>query len=105
MDHLLLATGYRVDAARYAFLAPTLLQGLRTRDGYPELNVGFESSVPGLHFLGTPAAGTFGPLCRFVVGTRYMARTLTRYITYASGNGRIQPARPTRNGLLAVPHE
>ena len=105
VDHLLLATGYRVDAARYAFLTPTLLQGLRTRDGYPELNVGFESSVPGLHFLGTPAAGTFGPLCRFVVGTRYMARTLTRYITSASGNGRIQPARPRRNGVLAVPHE
>src|SRR5256886_437004 len=103
-DHLLLATGYRVDAARYPFLAPTLLHGLRTRDGYPTLNVGFESSVPGLHFLGTPAAGTFGPLCRFVVGTRYMARTLTRYITHAGGNGRIRPSRPTRNGSLAVRH-
>jgi len=66
VDHLLLATGYRVYAARYAFQAPSLLQALRTRDGYPELDVGFESSVPGLHFLGTPAAGTFGPLCRLV---------------------------------------
>jgi hypothetical protein len=104
VDHLLLATGYRVDAARYAFLAPTLLQALRTHDGYPELGVGFESSVLGLHFLGTPAAGTFGPLCRFVVGTRYMARALTRYITHPSGNGRIGAGRPTANGLLAVRH-
>jgi len=88
VDHLLLATGYRVDATRYAFLAPTLLQALRTRDGYPELDVGFESSVPGLHFLGTPAARSFGPLCRFVVGTRYMARALTRYVTHLDGNGR-----------------
>ena len=104
VDHLLLATGYRVDAARYPFLAPTLLQALRTRDGYPELEVGFESSVPGLHFVGTPAAGTFGPLCRFVVGTRYMARTLTRYITHAGGNGRIRSGPPTANGLLAVRH-
>src|SRR2546423_1029298 len=90
VDHLLLATGYRVDAARYAFLAPTVLQALRTRDGYPELDVGFESSVPGLHFLGTPAAGSFGPLCRFVVGTRYMARTLTRHVTRRHGNGRVR---------------
>ena len=100
VDHLLLATGYRVDAARYEFLAPTVVQALRTRDGYPELDVGFESSVPGLHFLGTPAAGTFGPLCRFVVGTRYMARTLTRYITHAGGNGRI----PSGRRVLAVRH-
>jgi len=85
VDHLLLATGYRVDVARYAFLAPVLRDALRTRDGYPKLAVGFEASVPGLHFLGTPAAGTFGPLCRFVVGTKYMAHELTRHIL--SGNG------------------
>ena len=90
VDHLLLATGYRVDASRYAFLAPTLLQALRTRDGYPDLDVGFESCVPGLHFVGTPAAGSFGPLCRFVVGTRYMARTLTRHLTHLDGNGRVR---------------
>jgi cation diffusion facilitator CzcD-associated flavoprotein CzcO len=88
VDHLLLATGYRVDAARFPFLAPPVQQALRTRDGYPELDVGFESSVPGLHFLGTPAAATFGPLCRFVVGTGYAARALTRYITGPEkGNG------------------
>jgi cation diffusion facilitator CzcD-associated flavoprotein CzcO len=95
VDHLLLATGYRVDVARYQFLAPALRQTLRTRDGYPELDVGFESSVPGLHFMGTPAAKTFGPICRFVAGTRYAARELTRFITRrgvleaANGNGRV----------------
>jgi len=81
VDHLLLATGYRVDVSRYKFLAPELRNALRTREGYPVLKVGFESSVRGLHFLGTPAAGTFGPLCRFVAGTPYMARELTRYVT------------------------
>ena len=93
MDHLLLATGYRVDVTRYPFLAPALRETIRTRDGYPELDVGFESSVPGLHFLGTPAAGTFGPLCRFVVGSKYAARELTRVI--ASRNGH-------RNGHHAI---
>jgi cation diffusion facilitator CzcD-associated flavoprotein CzcO len=85
VDHLLLATGYRVDVARYGFLAPALREALHTRDGYPELAVGFESSVPGLHFLGTPAAGTFGPLCRFVAGTKYMARELTRHVVSRNG--------------------
>jgi len=87
VDHLLLATGYRVDVSRYNFLAPELRDALRTREGYPVLQVGFEASVPGLHFLGTPAAGTFGPLCRFVVGTRYMAHELTRHIVNRNGDG------------------
>ena len=85
VDHLLLATGYRVDVSRYAFLAPAVREALRTREGYPELAVGFESSVPGLHFLGTPAAGTFGPLCRFVAGTKYMSQELTRYVVSRNG--------------------
>ncbi|HYS20501.1 MAG TPA: hypothetical protein VEO73_05375, partial [Gemmatimonadales bacterium] len=87
VDHLLLATGYRVDVARYAFLAPALRDALSTREGFPELGVGFESSVRGLHFLGTPAAGSFGPLCRFVAGTKYMARELTRHVISRNGAG------------------
>jgi cation diffusion facilitator CzcD-associated flavoprotein CzcO len=93
VDHLLLATGYRVDLGRYDFLAPTLRQALRDRDGYPDLDAGFESSVPGLHFVGAPAANTFGPLSRFVVGTRYTARALTRFITSRGGNGHSRPQR------------
>jgi hypothetical protein len=85
VDHLLLATGYRVDVSRYAFLAPALRDALRTREGYPALAAGFESSVPGLHFLGTASAGTFGPLCRFVAGTKYTARELTRHVVSQNG--------------------
>jgi FAD-dependent urate hydroxylase len=80
IDHVLLATGYRVDASRYSFLAPELVQVVRRADGYPKMAAGFESPVPGLHFLGAPAAGTFGPLMRFVSGTPYTAYTLTRCI-------------------------
>ena len=80
VDHVLLATGYRVDVTQYGFLAPDLVQRVRCVEGYPELGTGFESSVPGLHFLGAPAARSFGPLMRFVSGTWYAAPTLTRYI-------------------------
>jgi len=85
VDHLLCGTGYRVDVSRYGFIDPSLRQRLRTREGYPDLSVGFESSIPGLHFLGTPAANSFGPLCRFVAGTPYMSREVTRFITSRNG--------------------
>jgi hypothetical protein len=77
-EHVLLATGYAVDLTRYAFLAPELVARVRTRDGWPELGNGFESSVPGLHFLGAPAGRTFGPVMHFVCGTWACARGLTR---------------------------
>jgi hypothetical protein len=40
-------------------------------DGYPVLDSGFRSSIPGLHFIGARAARTFGPLLYFVAGTEY----------------------------------
>lgn len=80
VDHLLLGTGFRVDVRRYPFLSREIKYAMRVQDGYPELEPGFESSIPGLHFLGTPAARSFGPLCRFVVGTRYAGRSLARRI-------------------------
>ena len=78
-DHVLLGTGYRVDVARYRFLAPDLLRELRTTNGFPELSGKFESSVGGLHFIGAPAAWSFGPMMNFVSGTRFAGDTLQRH--------------------------
>ncbi len=80
VDHVLLGTGFAVDVTRYEFLAPELIRQLRTQDGYPVLEPGLESSVPGLHFLGAPAALSFGPIMRFVVGTWYDAPAVTERI-------------------------
>lgn len=71
VDHLMFGTGYKVDVRRYPFLSETLLPDLKVVDGYPVLRRGFESSVPGLHFLGAPAARSFGPIMRFVSGSWY----------------------------------
>jgi FAD-dependent urate hydroxylase len=79
-DHVLLATGYRVDLARYAFLAPELLSAIERTDGYPTLRAGFESSVPGLHFIGAAGARSFGPFLRFVVGTSFVSPRLARSV-------------------------
>jgi hypothetical protein len=78
VDHLLLGTGYRVDIARYPFLAPALLARVRRVNGYPLLRPGMESSVPGLHFVGAPAAWSFGPIMRFVSGSWYTGRALVQ---------------------------
>jgi len=91
VDHVLMATGYRVNISRYPFLPSSLLKALAIVDGYPRLNHRYESSVEGLHFLGAPAAWSFGPLMRFVAGADFASRALTRGVL-----GRVKSISPHR---------
>ena len=77
VDHIVLGTGFRIDAGSYPFLSERLGSQLNLVAGYPRLGPGLESSVPGLHFTGAPASLSFGPITRFVVGTWYAAPALT----------------------------
>ena len=86
IDHALLATGFRVDVSKYTFLSHALTRQLATVNGFPVLKRGLESSVPGLHFLGKPAAWSFGPLLGFVSGTEFAANELVRYVTHGGLN-------------------
>lgn len=70
-DFIVTGTGYKVDVAKYPFLSPQLVEKIDRVQGFPLLKPGLESSVPGLHFLGAPAAWIFGPLMYFVAGTEY----------------------------------
>lgn len=79
-DHVLLATGYRVDVSRYPFLSESILRQLKTHAGYPVLKSGMESSIPGLHFIGKPAAWSFGPILGFVSGAEFASKELLRSI-------------------------
>lgn len=83
VDHLLLGTGFAVDVTRYPFLPATVVCRVDRVRGYPVLAAGFESSVPGLHFIGAPAAWSFGPVMRFVSGTWYTSRALVRHLVAA----------------------
>ncbi|MEU7581098.1 NAD(P)-binding domain-containing protein [Streptomyces sp. NPDC041068] len=76
-DHVLAATGYRVDVEALDFLSPELQASLSRTGGSPLLDKGFASSVPGLYFTGASAAATFGPLLRFVCGTRFASPRVT----------------------------
>jgi len=79
-DHVVLATGYRIDIAKLGILSPALLDTIKRSGGYPMLSAGFESTAPGLHFAGSSALMSFGPLMRFVWGAGYAARAVTRAV-------------------------
>ena len=72
-DYVILATGYRINVAQCSMWGRGILDGLALADGYPRLDPGLESSVPGLHFVGAMAAYSYGPLMRFVSGTGFAA--------------------------------
>jgi FAD-dependent urate hydroxylase len=78
VDHVIAATGFRVDLNRLSLLSPSLRNDIGEYRGAPILTRNFESSVPGLYFIGSAAAASFGPLMRFTFGARYAARRLTR---------------------------
>ena len=73
-DHIMLGTGYLPDVKRLPMLDKTLIDEIQTYRGSPVLNNWFETSVPGLYFVGYSAARSFGPFFRFVVGARAAAR-------------------------------
>jgi len=74
VDHVILGTGYKVDVQKLPMLAPSLVSGVQTYKGAPVLSSSFESSVPGLYFIGISSLSSCGPLFRFVVGTDAAAR-------------------------------
>ena len=53
----------------HPLLAPALADRVRSHEGYPRLDRGYESSVPGLHIVGALSAKSQGPVMRFVSGT------------------------------------
>jgi hypothetical protein len=95
-DHVLMATGYRIDVRKYEFLSQSLVSALRLIGGCPVLGRGFESSVPGLHFLGAPAVWSYGPLMRFVAGADFAARAVSQFVVRAR---RGTVGRPIVNAL------
>ncbi|GIH74551.1 NAD(P)-binding domain-containing protein [Planobispora longispora] len=76
-DHVIAATGYAVDVARIGILDGRLTRAIRRTGTSPKLSKHFETSVGGLFAVGLAAAGTFGPVMRFVHGAKFAARRTT----------------------------
>lgn len=80
VDHVVAATGFRARTDRLSFLSEDLRSAIRTIDGAPALSRNFESSVPGLYFVGLASANSFGPMTRFAFGARFTAKRLSRHL-------------------------
>ncbi|HWC74395.1 MAG TPA: hypothetical protein VG454_10710, partial [Gemmatimonadales bacterium] len=87
VDHILLATGYRVDVDRLTMIDPALRGQIAVDRAIPILSHRFESSVPGLYFVGLTSLRAFGPLYRFVAGCGAAARRVARAIARERGRG------------------
>lgn len=79
-EHIIAATGYRVNIERLKMLSAQLRSGIKTVNQTPVLSSKFESSVPGLYFAGVAAASSFGPLMRFAYGADFAARRITQAV-------------------------
>ena len=79
-DHVIAATGYRVDLDRIQYLSPGLRAKIRTYEGAPILDRALQSSIAGLHFAGVTGAQSFGPVMRFVYGAKHAAAFLTAHL-------------------------
>ena len=77
VDHVIAGSGYDIDIERIAYLDPQLRGTINRYDRAPILNSAFETTVPGLRFIGPASAMSFGPLFRFVVGAKYTAQVVS----------------------------
>ena len=96
-DHIVAGTGYKVNLERLKFLTPETRSRIKTLAGSPVLSGGFESTVPGLYFVGLAAAHSFGPVMRFAFGAAFTARRVAKAV--AKSVARESVAFPTSASL------
>jgi thioredoxin reductase len=80
-EHIIAATGYKVDLQRLTFLDTDIRAGIRSVNQTPVLSSNFECSVPGLYFVGASSANSFGPLMRFAFGAGFAAERLSKHLS------------------------
>jgi thioredoxin reductase len=81
VDHVILATGYRVDIQLVPYFSKTtILPRLKTSNGFPVLDENFQTSVPSLYITGVAATRDFGPFYAFVSGCTSSARIMGDHI-------------------------
>jgi len=101
-EHVIAATGYKVDIDRLRFLSSEIRSKLKVVNRVPVLSSGFESSMPGLYFVGIAAANSFGPVMRFAFGAGFAARTVTHAVRNSMSRNPASFPVPTRHQLHEV---
>jgi cation diffusion facilitator CzcD-associated flavoprotein CzcO/predicted ATP-grasp superfamily ATP-dependent carboligase len=87
-DRVVAGTGYVFDVDRISFIGTDLARRIERHELAPKLSRHFESSVPGLFFVGPIAAESFGPLDRFVAGAPYVVPKVATRVTRRVRSGR-----------------
>jgi thioredoxin reductase len=80
VEHVIAATGYKVDLSRLSFLGSEIQRQLKVVENAPVLSSELQSSIPGLYFAGAATANSFGPVMRFAFGAGFTARRLAQVI-------------------------
>jgi FAD-dependent urate hydroxylase len=81
VDHIILATGYRVSMEKVPLLADgSILAKLKTNNGYPVLDEHFQCSIPGLFITSMPATQDFGPFFAFTVSVVASTKIIGSFI-------------------------
>ena len=81
VDHVILATGYKVKIDQVPFLAHgNILPELLSRNGYPVLDEHFQTNIPGLFITSMAAAQDFGPFFAFTISVRTSAKLIGQAI-------------------------
>jgi thioredoxin reductase len=82
VDHVIAATGFRVDLSRIPFIDRQMLADMGNVEGTPVLSRHFESPVRGLFVIGAAAANSFGPLLRFAYGAKFAAERVAARLAH-----------------------
>jgi FAD-dependent urate hydroxylase len=72
-DAVIVAAGFRFSLDRLSFLSPAIRAGIALDEGWPVLDRWFRSTDPNLLFVGFASERRFGPIVRFIPGTRFSA--------------------------------
>ncbi len=77
VDHLILATGYKVEIDQVPFLRQgNILSALTIKNGYPVLDAYFQTNVRGLFITSLAASQDFGPFFGFTIAVRTSAKLI-----------------------------
>jgi thioredoxin reductase len=104
-EHVIAATGYRADIRRLPFLSAGITSQLKLFGNAPELSSHFESSVPGLFFVGPAAVNSFGPVLRFACGAGFTAGRVSNHLARTSRSPARRTAAAHPNPLIPRGHE
>jgi thioredoxin reductase len=77
VDHIILATGYKVMINQVPFLAKgNILSKLAIQNNFPVLDKHFQTNLPGLYITSMPAMQDFGPFFGFTIAVRTSAKII-----------------------------